>query len=101
MAAVEIVHQLLGGIKVMTTAHVLQAPVRIIRIIAEHDNHSVGIILGDDLHNGIPFQVQPFPQVPGQILIYHGVHLLPKASDYCPFCHAVLRCMPVGTPMGI
>ena len=63
MTAVEIVHQLLGCVEVMTTAHVLQAPVGIIRIIAEHDDHSVGIILGDDLHNRISLQIQSFPQV--------------------------------------
>ena len=41
MTAMEIVHQLLGCVEVMTTAHVLQTPVGIIRIIAEHDNHSI------------------------------------------------------------
>lgn len=60
----------------MASTHIFQTPVRIIGIGAVHDDHSVGLILGDDLNNGIPLQIQPSPQVAGQVFIRHGYHLL-------------------------
>ena len=60
----------------MTVALVLQAPVRIILVIAKHDDHSVFGILRDDPDNGVPLQIQPLPQIPGQFFVLYISHIL-------------------------
>jgi len=50
--------------------------VGIVLVIAEHDDHSVLAILGDDPDNGVPLQIQSLPQIPGQIFVLHTAHLL-------------------------
>ena len=76
VTVVVIVHQLVHSVKVVSIASVLQTPVGVILILAEHDDHSVSAVLWDDSDDRVPFQIQTFPQIPGQIFI-HRSHLLP------------------------
>ena len=62
---VHYVDQLVDGIEVMTTAHILQAPVRIVDILTIHNDYGIFGILEYDLSNGISFEIQSFPQIMG------------------------------------
>jgi hypothetical protein len=73
-AAAIVVHQLLGGGKIMAVAFVLQTPVRITGVVAVHDDNGILFILRYDPDNGVPMQVKAFPKIPGQILRYHLLH---------------------------
>ena len=69
-----VVHQLLGGGKIMAVAFVLQTPMRIIGVVAVHNDNGILFILRYDPDHGVPMQVKAFPKIPGQFLRYHLLH---------------------------